>query len=202
MAKKIWILTGILIAAIIALLAVGSMRMPQVEDSAAAPTVAGIKVGGAFTLVDHNGRTVTEKDYADKFKLMFFGFTYCPSVCPTELQKIADALADLGPLADRLVPLFISVDPERDTPAIMKEYVGKFDSRIIGLTGSRAQIDAMLRTYKIYASKQPIEGTDDYTMDHSSFLYLMNKENELVQLYRPQQKAGEIATQLKKHLAP
>jgi len=198
MAKKIWLLSGLAALALLAVVAIKITHMPQIEDSTDAPTVVGIAVGGPFTLLDPSGHSVTEKNYADKYKLMFFGFTYCPSVCPTELQKISDILAALGPLADRVAPIFISVDPERDTPEVMGAYVGKFDKRIIGLTGSRSQIDDVMHTYKIYAAKQKIEGSDDYTMDHSSFLYLMSPENTLIKLFRPEQKTGEIATQLKK----
>ena len=112
-----------------------------------------------------------------KWQLVFFGFTSCPDICPTTLGTVTAALEELGADANKLQPLLISVDPEGDTPTVMKEYLTSFDPRILGLTGTPEQIQAAIRSFRVYASKQPLEG-EDYTMDHSAFIYLMDPKGE------------------------
>ena len=129
-------------------------------------------IGGPFTLVDHTGKTVTDADYRSKPMLVFFGFTHCPEVCPTTLFEITNRLKTLGPEADRLQVLFITVDPERDTPQQLALYLQSFDPRIVGLSGTREQVDAALAAYKAYAKKVPSDG--GYTMDHTASTYLMD----------------------------
>lgn len=154
--------------------------------------MAGVQVGGPFTLVDQTGRTVTEKDFSG-FKLIYFGFTFCPSVCPTELQKITLAMDALGKAGDSVQPIFITIDPERDTVPVMREYVKLFHPRLTGLTGSREQIDAAIGAYRVYAAKVQEEGMSDYTMDHSSFIYLMSPDDRLLAIYKTQDKADDMA---------
>lgn len=155
--------------------------------------VAGASIGGPFTLVDQNGRTVTEKDFPG-WLLIYFGFTYCPAVCPTELQKMATVMKKLGPdKAAKIRPLFISIDPERDTPEALKGYVAMFDPRLEGLTGTVEQIEAVKREWRVYAAKVQDPGASDYTMDHSSFTYLMSPDGRLAGLYKAQDKAEDIA---------
>ncbi len=152
-----------------------------------------VPIGGPFSLVDHNGRTVTDEDFAGKYLLVFFGFTNCPDVCPTTLGDISVALDMLGPDADALQPLFISLDPERDTPDQMAEYVAAFDSRIIGLTGSAEQIAAVAGEYRIFYEKtntndyfetDPTRLTrtepegDEYLISHQGQTYLMSPDND------------------------
>ncbi|GAB4516092.1 MAG: cytochrome oxidase assembly protein Sco [Roseibium sp.] len=136
-------------------------------------------IGGPFELVSGTGETVTDKTFAGKPTLMFFGFTYCPDVCPTTLSELQGWMAALGPDADKLNYAFVSVDPERDTPDVMRDYVWAFDKRITPLTGSREQIDAMLKTYRVYAKRVELDD-GDYTMDHSAAVYLMNADNKFV----------------------
>ena len=127
-------------------------------------------MGGDFTLVDQDGKTVTQADFADSYKLVFFGFSYCPSICPTELQKITLVLGDLGDeIANKITPIFISVDPERDTPEQLKQYVVQFNPRLVGLTGTPEQIEAVTKSFRIYATKVENDMMDEYMMDHSSF---------------------------------
>jgi protein SCO1/2 len=165
-------------------------------------TVPGVKVGGPFELVDQTGKTVTEKNYGGSYKLIYFGFTYCPAICPTELQKITAALEKMdASTAAQVQPLFITLDPERDTVEVMREYVKLFHPRMQGLTGSRAQIDKTLSAYKVYAKKVQEPGMSDYTMDHSSFIYLMNKNNEFVSIYRTEDDADFIVQDLRQKLA-
>ena len=131
-------------------------------------------IGGPFTLVDQTGRTVTDADYRGKPMAVFFGFTHCPEVCPTTLVQMANLTGKIGAAADRLQILLITVDPERDTPEQLALYLQSFDPRVIGLTGSREQVDAALAAYKAYAKKIPTES--GYTMDHSASVYLMQAD--------------------------
>lgn len=152
--------------------------------------------GGPFELVNGNGETVTDKDFDGRYRLMFFGFTYCPAVCPTELSRMTDVLNGLGEDADKIAPIFVSVDPERDTPEVVKDYVSNFHSNLIGLTGSRAQIDHILAGYKIYASKVEMEGMDGYMVDHSSFTYFIGPDGRLLALFKPQDTPEDIITSI------
>lgn len=154
-------------------------------------------VGGNFALVDHNGKDVTQADYAESYKMVFFGFTFCPAVCPTELQKVALILNELGEAGDKITPIFITVDPERDNVTVMKEYVEQFHPRLIGLTGTQEQIDNVKKSYRVYASKVENDMMDEYMMDHSAFLYLMDTENNLVAMYPSKDTAVQIAEDIK-----
>lgn len=148
--------------------------------------------GGPFTLVNQDNKTVTEKDFKNQWRLIYFGFTYCPAICPTELQKISSALKELGSTGEEITPIFISVDPERDTVNVMQAYVKLFHPRLIGLTGTPAQIDQAKKSYKIYAAKVKDETMTDYTVDHSSFIYLINPDNDLVRIFKTDDTAEDI----------
>lgn len=137
-------------------------------------------MGGPFQLVDQDGRKVTEADLRGKPTLMFFGFTFCPEVCPTTLTELTGWLKALGPDADRLNVVFVSVDPERDTPAQLKTYLSNFDPRIRGLTGTPEQVAQAAKAYRVYYRKVPVEG-GEYTMDHSSMIYLFDKDGGFVE---------------------
>jgi len=144
-------------------------------------SVGKAQIGGPFQLVDHNGRKVSEKSFSGQHLLIFFGFTYCPDICPAALQKVSVVLEQLGPKAEGLKPLFISVDPERDTVEQLKLYMSNFDKRIVGLTGSNAQVANAVKVFRAYAKKrEDASNSDGYTMDHSSFLYLMAPNGEFV----------------------
>lgn len=137
-------------------------------------------VGGPFTLTDHNGKTVTDASYRGNYLLVFFGFTFCPDVCPTELQVMAQALDDLGGEADSIVPLFVTVDPERDTPEVLKAYVENFGPRFVGLTGTPDQIAAVAKAYRVYYAKAGKTDAGGYTMDHSAIIYLMGRDGRFL----------------------
>ena len=198
----------ILLLSVIFLVCVGGMayliaQMPQFSEDAAAPVPvkASSTVGGAFSLTDQNGTPVTEADYADRYKLMFFGFTHCPGICPGELQKIAqilDILHENGGKDAKIVPLFVTIDPERDDVAAMKDYVALFDPRIIGLTGTKDQIESIKSAYKVYASKveNPMMGEGNYMMDHSTFTYLMSPANELLLVFDMKDKPADVAAEI------
>ncbi len=133
-----------------------------------------VDVGGPFSLVDQSGKAVTEKDFVGRPMAVFFGFTHCPEVCPTTLVQLGSLTKQIGSEADRLQILFITVDPERDTPEQMALYLQSFDPRVVGLSGSRGQVEAALKAYKAYAKKIPTDGS--YTMDHTASVYLMNAD--------------------------
>ena len=135
------------------------------------------EIGGPFTLIDHNGRTVTENEFAGRPTLVFFGFTSCPDVCPTALWNVTELLRQVGDDARDLRVLFISVDPERDTPAKMKDYVSNFDARVVGLTGTLEQVAASAKAYRAYFKKVVQEG-GNYTMDHTATVYMMDRNGK------------------------
>lgn len=137
-------------------------------------------VGGPFTLTDHSGRKMTDADFRGKYMLIFFGYTYCPDVCPTELQVMAEALKQLGPRGESITPVFISIDPERDTPETLKSYVENFDPRMVGLTGTSDEIAAVAKAYRVYYAKAGKTATPDYLMDHSSIIYLMDPQGRFL----------------------
>ena len=142
---------------------------------------SGAAVGGPFTLVNGRGQTVTDRTFRGKYMLVYFGYTHCPDVCPTTLSDIAAALKELGPKAEQVVPIFITVDPARDTPAVMERYAALFSPRIVGLSGSPAQIAAVAGEYHVYYAKHVTgPGPDDYSMDHSSVIYLMGPNGHFV----------------------
>lgn len=156
-------------------------------------------VGGPFTLVDQDGRTVTEKDFAGATHLVFFGFTHCPDVCPTTLQQISDVLAALGPKGKAMKVAFVTVDPERDDPASLKAYLSSFDPRITGLTGTPEQIAAVEKAYRAYARKVP-DKKGDYVMEHTAIVYVMDARNRFLgalDISRPpEQTAAELSKKI------
>jgi protein SCO1 len=153
-------------------------------------------LGGPFTLTEADGATVTDRSFPGKFLLVYFGYTYCPDACPTALSNIAGALAKLGATADKVQVLFITVDPRRDTPKVMGDYVKAFDPRIVGLTGSPDQINAVAKEYKVYVAAHTEDG-NDYLVDHSSFIYLMNPEGKFERLLASATPAAGLAEQLR-----
>jgi len=144
-------------------------------------------IGGPFTLIDQDGKTVTEKDFDGKLKLVFFGFTHCPDICPVTLATLTSLMNHLGDKADQVVPLFITVDPERDTPARLKEYLRDFHPAIRGLTGSNTQIAQAAKEYKVYyAAAKPEQGAKaDYAVDHSSMVYFMSRNDGYLGYFSP-----------------
>lgn len=169
--------------------------------SGSAPPVAGVSVGGPFSLTDHTGKHVTQASFADGYKLIYFGYTYCPSICPTELLKMSAVLKDLETLSPKLYPLFITVDPERDTSEVLKAYVAMFHPDIVGLTGTSEAIDNIKTRYKVYASKVEDPGMSGYTMDHSSYTYLMSPDDRLLAIYKMDDTADFIAKDIRKRLS-
>ncbi|MBS0560233.1 MAG: SCO family protein [Proteobacteria bacterium] len=162
----------------------------------------GSAVGGPFALTDGNGKTVTDADFRGKYLLVYFGYTFCPDVCPTTLTAVADAIDRLGPDGKRLQPVFITVDPARDTPAAVKQYVASFGPEFVGLSGSADQIAKVAREFRVYyAPHRTGPGPNDYTMDHSSILYLMGPDGTFVAPLRADGTGADLAAALKKAMS-
>jgi protein SCO1/2 len=157
-------------------------------------------IGGAFQLTDQSGQTVTEKSLQGRPTIIFFGYTHCPDVCPTSLFEMSEMLRAMGKDADRVNAYFISVDPERDTVAVMKDYLGSFDPHLKGLTGDPAEISKVLTEFRVYAKKVPAKDGDDYTMDHTALIYLMDKKGNFVAPFNLKQTPEAAAADLKRYL--
>jgi protein SCO1 len=160
---------------------------------------AAAAIGGPFQLTDQAGETITEKSMQGHPTLVFFGFTHCPDVCPTTLFEMSEVLKAMGEDADRVNAYYISVDPERDTQAAMKEYLSSFDPRLKGLTGSSEAIAKVLSEYRVYAKKVPLKD-GDYTMDHTALVYLMDRDGKFVSPFNINRKPEDAASDLKRYL--
>lgn len=179
----------VLALALLSLFAASDQPMAQKSDRSAAELMDVVMwsrepIGGGFALIDQNGERRTDADFRGKFMLVYFGFTYCPDVCPTDLQQMGLAVDRLGAAGDAVQPIFITVDPERDTPEHLKHYVVNFHSRFIGLTGDAPAIHDAARAYRAYYAKVDL-GKSDYTVDHSSFIYLMGRDGEYLGFFPP-----------------
>ncbi len=190
---------GLGLAAIVVGL-LGRIYLAPVDTSgpqAVAPSPA-LAIGGAFTLVDHNRKTVTDIDFRGRYMLVFFGYTFCPDACPTALQTVTEAMDLLGAQATKVQPIFISVDPERDTPETLKSFVANFHPRMIGLTGSPEQVAAAAKVYRVYFAKANDE--DEYLMDHSAIIYLMGPDGKFVTHFSHGTTPDTMAAKVREHL--
>jgi protein SCO1/2 len=172
----LYIFTGFVVGGVIALAVLPEARA-RLFPAATLKTMGQALVGGPFTLTDHTGRRVTDQDFRGRFMMVFFGFTFCPDVCPTALQVMAAALDKIGPKAEQITPVLITVDPERDTPEQMAMYVKSFHPRLVGLTGSPEEIAAVAKAYRAYFKRVPDpKSSGGYTMDHSAIIYVMGPD--------------------------
>ena len=163
---------------------------------------APVTVGGPFTLMAPDGTTVTDKTYHGKWLLVFFGYTSCPDICPTTLYEIAAVIEELGPDATKLQPIFITVDPERDTPEVMGKYTASFHPRIVGLTGSPQQVAAVVREYRAHsAGHKTGAGAEDHPVNHSTYIYIMDPQRKFVRGLDFDTPAGRVADTLRKIMA-
>jgi protein SCO1 len=197
----------ILIATVLALAAVGAfgaawvslirIPVPRITTSGTAA------IGGPFALLSTHGGNVTDQTYRGKWLLIFFGFTFCPDACPTALNNISVGLEKLGADAGKLQPLFVTVDPRRDTREVMAEYLKSFDSRIIGLTGPQDQIDRVVKEYRVYVAQQKseTEGDNNYLVSHSAYIYLMDPQGKFVNVIQGSEGGEQIAAWLRKQMA-
>jgi protein SCO1/2 len=162
-------------------------------------TLQAAAIGGPFQLTDQDGQPFSDRDLKGKPFLVFFGFTHCPDVCPTTLFEISEIMRSMGREADGTAALFVSVDPERDTPEAMRDYMASFDPHVHGLTGDAAALAAVAKAYRVYYKKVPLEG-GDYTMDHTAIVYLMDKDGRFVSPFNMKRTAEVAAEDLRKHL--
>ena len=158
------------------------------------------KLGGTFALTDQTGATRTDQEFRGKYMLVFFGYTYCPDVCPTTLAVIKSALDIMGSRADRIVPLFITVDPNRDTPEKLKTYLSSFGPRFVGLTGNDTAIASVAKEYRVYYKTRPAENGGEYTVDHSGVVYLMDASGAFIANYSLDSSPDAMAQDLLKRL--
>ena len=163
-------------------------------------TSGAIAVGGPYALTDQNGDKRSSSDFRGKYQLIYFGYSFCPDVCPTTLGVMSQALDKMGVDADRIVPIFITIDPARDTPQVLKNYMAAFGPRFVGLTGTPAEIAAAEKEYRVYAKKQPLDGKGNYGMDHSSVIYLMGPTGKLVTFYDEAISPDDLAKDLKQKI--
>jgi len=188
----------ILISLILAIIAVIVwLKASNIEDTPTAADNSRALIGGAFALTDHLGQPVTDEDFKDKYMLVYFGYTYCPDVCPMDLQIMADSLRFLNPeQLEQITPVFVTVDPERDTVEIMAEYVKFFHEDLIGLTGTLEQVDVIKKAFRVYAAKA--DDSRDYLVDHTAYTYFMDKDGSLLQHFNhgeePEQMSAIMAS--------
>jgi protein SCO1/2 len=198
--------TVILACALVLILAavwVGSLALLRAKPQDADAPAAG-KIGGPFTLTMSGGRRVSDSDFHGKWMLIYFGYTHCPDICPTTLADLGQVLNKLGPLAAQVQAIYISIDPERDTPEIMGSYAKQFDPRILGLSGSAADIATAAKQYRVfYAKRADKEPAGKYVMEHSAFVYVVNPHGKYVTLFSPisGQQPDEMAAKLRELMA-
>ena len=196
--SRLAVLVGVLVIVAVAALAWRQYTAPLDVS----PAARAARIGGPFSLVDHHGKSLTEADFRDRYMLVYFGYTFCPDVCPTSLTTMADALNILGSEADDVVPVFITVDPERDTPEHLSMYVGHFHPRLVGLTGSAEQVNAAAKVYRVYFAKAREDGADadEYLMDHTSIVYLMGPDGAFRAHFTHQTDAETMAKRIREFL--
>jgi cytochrome oxidase Cu insertion factor (SCO1/SenC/PrrC family) len=179
-----------LVLAIIAALLWMTLLQKETVPTAAENSQA--LIGGSFALTNHKNEAVTDQDFLGKYMVVYFGYTYCPDVCPMDLQIMADALRELSPQQlDQINPVFATIDPERDTTEVMAEYVSFFHPQMIGLTGTNEQVDAVKKAYRVYAAKA--DDSVDYLVDHTSYTYFMGKDGNLLKHFNHGEDPAEMA---------
>jgi protein SCO1/2 len=166
-------------------------EMPSIIQSSA--------VGGPFRLTDQDGKPISDENFRGKPFLVFFGFTHCPDICPTTLFEVSEVMRKLGPDADKTAALFVTVDPERDTPGKLKDYLSSFDPHLRGVTGDPDAVAAVAKAYRVYYKKVPTD-KGDYTMDHTAIVYLMDKTGRFVAPFNLRRPPEAAAAELKKYL--
>lgn len=195
------ILVGVLVV-VLGAVTVFALKPVATQTKQEAMTAGLEGLGGTWSLTDHNGKAVTDRDYTGAYRLMFFGFTYCPDICPTELKRLTLVLEGLGDDAAYIKPLFVTIDPERDTPAALKEYLGRYDPRFIGLTGSVAQIEHMEKIFKVYSAKIQDPEHTDYSVNHSALVYLIGPDDKVLHLFHSGETPAEMIALIRKIMLP
>ena len=200
-----WQRAGVAVLAAIWLGCGGVAALAQGSSRSAAELMDAVmwnreKIGGAFELVDQAGRPRNERDFRGQLLLVYFGFTFCPDICPTDLQAIGLAMDQLGARAAQVQPLFVTLDPERDTADHLAQYVPMFHPKLIGLTGSPAAVHEAAEAYRVYYKRVEFENKTDYTVDHSAFIYLMDRDGKYLGFFPPGTSAEQIVGMIRPHL--
>lgn len=177
-----------------------ALALASCSGAAEEPPLKGASIGGPFALTDQDGRAVTDRDFAGRYRIMYFGFTHCPDVCPTDLAVIGQALRRFEKSdparAARVVPVFVSVDPERDTPAVLKDFVTAFHPRLVGLTGTPEQVASMVKSYGAYGAKEAPEAGGGYNVNHSRLAELIGPDGKPIALLSYDKGAEAVAGEL------
>lgn len=189
-----------LIAVLLAALVLCGILLFKLYERYAGEDSGTADIGGPFELVNQDGKTVTDADFKGKLQLIYFGYTYCPDACPTALGVMAAALGKLDVAGERVTPILVSIDPARDTPASLKDYVGNFHPRLVGLTGTEEQVAKAAKEYRAFYQKQPGATGTDYLMDHSTLIYLMDAEGKFLTYFGPKATPDEIAEAIRRYL--
>ena len=194
-ASHIFLVVSAFLSGLVIFLGVFLFATGQLGTGGSGPSA----IGGPFQLIDQYGQPITDQDMKGRPFLVFFGYTHCPDICPTTLFDVSELMRALGNDADRTAALFVTVDPERDTPAAMKDYLSSFDPHLRGATGDRKAIEAAEKTYRVYAKKVPTEN-GDYSVDHTALVYLMDKQGRFVAPFSLKRRPEEAAAELRKYL--
>ena len=204
----VFLVIGTMLVALVGIAIAAWIVWNQIAEDETAAGMAGPKafrtdldIGGPFILTNHRGETVTDASYRGRFMLVYFGYTFCPDVCPTELANMATALEHLGKRADRIQPLFITVDPARDTARMLAGYVSHFHPQMQGLTGTPAQIKQVAKAYRVFFARAGAAQSANYLMDHSSFVYLMAPDGRYLTMFRRATDPREMAVTIGRLIA-
>ncbi|MDH5772091.1 MAG: SCO family protein [Rhodospirillaceae bacterium] len=199
MSRRSFVAVLVVVAVTVVVLAtVGRGFFGSSNDTQQTTVVGKASIGGPFQLLDGTGKPVSDMDFRGKYMIIYFGYTFCPDVCPTSLGEIADALDMLSPdQLEKIVPIFISIDPERDTPEVVGDYVTHFHDRLIGLTGSLDAVKSVAKSYKAYFSKGDVDDVGNYPVDHTSYTYVVGPDGKFVTAYRHATPAQDMAKSLK-----
>lgn len=186
---------------------IGAMRHVKKEkneqlEKQRIKTIGRPALGGPFSLVDHNNKPTKSEDYHGQWLLIYFGFTHCPDICPDELEKMIEVVDEIDKIKSlpNLTPIVITIDPERDTPEAMAAYVKEFSPKLIGLTGTRAQIDKVSRAYRVYYSQGPKDEDNDYIVDHTIIMYLLGPSGEFLEYFGQNKRSVEITNAIAAHM--
>lgn len=198
--RKIFLIIPLIVLSAALLLVALSLATKHKSQTPLGFSIVSEDFGGPFTLIDQNGQAYTDKSFSGRWRLIYFGFTYCPAICPTELAKITRAMSLIGSDADNILPVFITVDPERDTPDVVKNYLQSFHPSFVGLTGTVEQVEQAKKGYKVYSTKVQDPSMTDYTVDHSSFIYFMDPDNNLQAIYKVLDTADDIARDVRQRM--
>lgn len=201
MNRKLPIIVVALVVAVFAFGAWLNLRVAEPpENASVGGLVVNVNIGGDFELTDHKGERVTQERFLGKYALVYFGYTFCPDVCPTELGEMALAIDELGAEGDAVTPVMISIDPERDTPEVLSEYVPLFHERLVGLTGTDAEIKDVAEKYRVFYRRFDDPNYTYYLMDHTSFVYLLDPEGQVAAMFRYGTAPEDIAGAIRQHM--